>query len=106
MYYNDILTVPVNLAGLPAMSVPAGVIRSNPTTPEVGTNRNHYDDPSSSRPDLGSNNTASERLQEPSIMHVGMQVIAGRGAEGVMVKVGLAIEQRARLGLAAQTLHY
>jgi len=30
MYMNDILTIPVNLAGLPAMSVPAGFVDGMP----------------------------------------------------------------------------
>lgn len=29
MYYNDILTVPVNIAGLPAISVPCGISKNN-----------------------------------------------------------------------------
>ena len=29
MYMNDVLTVPVNMAGLPAMSIPAGFSAKN-----------------------------------------------------------------------------
>lgn len=69
MYYNDILTVPANLAGLPAVSVPAGIARRN-----VGN------------------------TDEPAEMPVGMQLIGTRLGECELLRVALAIEQRNGLG--------
>lgn len=75
MYYNDTLTVPANLAGLPAISVPAGLAHSR---------------------DEGG-------AREPRDMPVGMQVMGKPLDEALLVRIGLAIEQRA--GVVGLTPH-
>ena len=65
MYYNDILTVPANLAGLPALSVPAGMVH-----------RENFNE------------------NEPLRMPVGMQIIGPHFSEDIILRIGLAIESR------------
>lgn len=75
MYYNDILTVPANLAGLPAISVPAGLV---------------YRD--------------AGNMNEPSHMPVGVQLIGTRLGEAALVKIALAIEQRSGMSERLPTM--
>jgi len=91
MMLNDVLTVPANLAGIPAMSIPVGVAEKVTDRLVSGTDNSlrHYRDSSAA---AGDGSVGSVRSK--SIVPIGIQLMAPTYQEYLLFKAALAIEQR------------